>query len=103
MRAAKLDEALEILVGLWGGKPFCVPGETLHREAHAIPSPLKAETAHTHLGWGASGPANGIFHPASARWDGVIPLITPMRLPQPDDLRTILRLHPPTSNKQVAI
>jgi alkanesulfonate monooxygenase SsuD/methylene tetrahydromethanopterin reductase-like flavin-dependent oxidoreductase (luciferase family) len=88
VRAAKLDEALEILVGLWGGKPFAYQGKhfTVKRTQFL---PASKQKPRIPIWVGGSWPRKRPFIRA-AMWDGVIPLITPMRLPQPDDLRTIL-------------
>jgi len=88
VRAAKLDEALEILVGLWTGKPFAYRGThfTVKRTQFLPPSKQRPRIP---IWVGGFWPRKRPFIRA-AKWDGVIPLITPMRLPQPDDLRTIL-------------
>ena len=51
VKAAKLDEALEILVGLWTGKPFANRGTHFTVKRTQFLSAIKAETSHTHLGW----------------------------------------------------
>lgn len=88
VRAAKLDEALEILVGLWSGKPFTYRGTyfTVKRTQFLPPSKQKPRIP---IWVGGFWPHKRPFIRA-AKWDGVIPLIAPMRLPKPDDLRTIL-------------
>jgi alkanesulfonate monooxygenase SsuD/methylene tetrahydromethanopterin reductase-like flavin-dependent oxidoreductase (luciferase family) len=88
VRAAKLDEALEVMVGLWSGKPFAYRGArfTVKRTQFLPPSKQKPRIP---IWVGGFWPHKRPFIRA-AKWDGVIPLVTPMKLPQADDLRTIL-------------
>jgi alkanesulfonate monooxygenase SsuD/methylene tetrahydromethanopterin reductase-like flavin-dependent oxidoreductase (luciferase family) len=47
VRAARLDEALEILVGLWSGEPFSFEGEHFQvRDATFLPRPVRALASH---------------------------------------------------------
>jgi alkanesulfonate monooxygenase SsuD/methylene tetrahydromethanopterin reductase-like flavin-dependent oxidoreductase (luciferase family) len=89
VRAAKLDEALEILVGLWGGKPFAYRGThfTIKRTQFYPPSKQKPRIP---IWVGGFWPHKGPFKRA-AKWDGVIPLHTPNPIrPSPAELRSIL-------------
>jgi len=88
VRAAKLDEALEILVGLWSGKPFAFHGKsfTVRRTQFLPPSKQRPRIP---IWVGGFWPHKRPFIRA-AKWDGIIPLISPMKLPQPKDLHTIL-------------
>ncbi len=88
MLAEKLDEALEIITGFWSGKPFSYRGKHYQiRRTVFLPPPVQKPRIPIWVGgfW----PRKGPFRRA-ARWDGVIPLRLPMRLPQPHDLREIL-------------
>jgi alkanesulfonate monooxygenase SsuD/methylene tetrahydromethanopterin reductase-like flavin-dependent oxidoreductase (luciferase family) len=68
-RAARLDEALEVLAGLWTGKPFSYAGEHYRLEDVTIlPRPLQAPRVPI---WVAGGwPRQGPFRRAT-RWDGI--------------------------------
>ena len=66
-----------------------VPRDTLHGQAHTIPSATKAETR-IPIWVGGFWPHRGPFKRA-AKWDGVLPLHTPNPIrPSPADLRSIL-------------
>jgi alkanesulfonate monooxygenase SsuD/methylene tetrahydromethanopterin reductase-like flavin-dependent oxidoreductase (luciferase family) len=88
VRAAKLDEALDILVGLWSGKPFAYSGKhfTVKRTQFYPPSKQKPRIP---IWVGGFWPCRKPFRRA-AKWDGAIPLVVPAKLPQPKDLRQIL-------------
>jgi alkanesulfonate monooxygenase SsuD/methylene tetrahydromethanopterin reductase-like flavin-dependent oxidoreductase (luciferase family) len=71
VRAAKLDEGLEIVAGLWSGEPFSHQGEHYTvREASFLPVPLQQPRIPVWIAgrW----PARRPFRRAS-RWDGVFP------------------------------
>lgn len=71
-RGAMLDEALEVLRGLWSGEPFSFDGRFYHvRDAHFLPRPLQQPGIPVWVGgfW----PNKAPFRRA-ARWDGVFPL-----------------------------
>jgi len=86
--AEKLDESLDIITGLWAGKPFSYDGKHYQmRSSVFLPRPKQKPRIPI---WVAGfWPRKGPFKRAS-RWDGVIPLKLPERLPQPEDLRDIL-------------
>jgi len=90
VRAAKLDEALEILVGLWSGKSFEHRGRyfTIKRTRFVPPSLQKPRIP---IWVGGSWPNKAPFRRA-ARWDGVIPLkyAEGFGLLHPNDLQRIL-------------
>ena len=70
-RAARLDEALAILAGLWSGEPFAFAGEHYTvRETRFEPVPVQRPRVPIWIGgrW----PARRPFRRA-ARWDGVFP------------------------------
>jgi alkanesulfonate monooxygenase SsuD/methylene tetrahydromethanopterin reductase-like flavin-dependent oxidoreductase (luciferase family) len=66
--AGKLDEALEVLVGLWSGEPFSFSGEYYHVEdVTLLPKPLQKPRIPIWVGggWPLSGPTQ-----RAALWDG---------------------------------
>ena len=72
VRAEKLDEGLDILAGLWTGKPFGYHGKHYHIEKVTfLPAPLQEPRIPVWVGgfW----PNKAPFRRA-ARWDGVLPL-----------------------------
>jgi len=71
-RGAMLDEALEVLLGLWSGKPFSYDGDFYHiKQAQFLPMPV--QVPHIPIWVGGSWPSKRPFQRA-ARWDGVYPL-----------------------------
>jgi len=71
-RGAMLDEALDVLVGLWSGEPFSYAGQHYHiAKAHFLPKPLQQPRIPIWVGgfW----PNKAPFRRA-AKWDGVFPL-----------------------------
>jgi alkanesulfonate monooxygenase SsuD/methylene tetrahydromethanopterin reductase-like flavin-dependent oxidoreductase (luciferase family) len=67
-RAGMLDEALDILVGLWSGEPFSFDGEFYHvQEVRVLPRP--AQTPRIPIWIGGAYPLKGPVQRA-ARWDG---------------------------------
>jgi alkanesulfonate monooxygenase SsuD/methylene tetrahydromethanopterin reductase-like flavin-dependent oxidoreductase (luciferase family) len=67
-RAAQLDEALEVLVGLWTGEPFSFVGEHYNvRETTCLPRPVQRPRIPIWVGGGYPNP--GPLRRA-ARWDG---------------------------------
>ena len=71
IRAAMLDEALDVLAGLWSGRPFSYSGEHYHvREALFLPPPVQQPRIPIWVGgiW----PNRAPFRRA-ARWDGAFP------------------------------
>ena len=87
IRAEKLDESLEILDGLWSGKPFSFSGKHYHIETVTFkPRPVqKPRVPIWCAGWW---PKKAPFRRA-ARYDGVFPLGEKDRL-KPKDFRDIL-------------
>jgi len=87
--AEKLDESLDIITGLWGGRPFSYRGKhyTVGKTTF-IPTPIQKPRIPIWVG--GSWPRKGPFKRA-ARWDGVLPLKSGNSLqPKPNDLRNIL-------------
>jgi alkanesulfonate monooxygenase SsuD/methylene tetrahydromethanopterin reductase-like flavin-dependent oxidoreductase (luciferase family) len=71
VRAAKLDEGLAVLTGLWRGEPFSYRGEHFQlRDALFLPAPLQQPRIPIWVGgfW----PHRAPFRRA-ARWDGAFP------------------------------
>ncbi len=67
-RATMLDEALDVLVGLWSGEPFCYEGHHYRvREVTCLPRPL--QTPRIPIWVGGAYPNPGPVRRA-ARWDG---------------------------------
>lgn len=86
LRAAKLDEGLAILRGLWSGEPFSFQGEHYQiDEAHFLPRPLQQEIPIWVAGmWPNRGPMR-----RAARFQGAVPLDADARPLSPDALREI--------------
>ena len=89
IRAAKLDEGLEVLVGLWRGEPFSYPGKHYEmRNVQFLPRPVQSPRIPI---WVAGRwPRREPFLRA-ARWEGAFPLglARGSRL-NPDEIRTVL-------------
>jgi alkanesulfonate monooxygenase SsuD/methylene tetrahydromethanopterin reductase-like flavin-dependent oxidoreductase (luciferase family) len=88
VRAEKVDEELEVITGLWKGKPFSYRGKHYRlEETSFLPTPIQKPRIPIWVGgfW----PRKAPFRRA-AKWDGVIPLKLPVRLLNPDDLREVL-------------
>ena len=87
--AEKLDESLDIITGLWKGRPFSYRGKhyTVGKSTF-IPAPIQKPRIPIWVGgfWPNKGPFK-----RAARWDGVLPLKLghPIR-PKPADLGDIL-------------
>lgn len=86
--AEKLDEELDIITGLWTGRPFSYRGRH-YRIKKTVFLPPPKQRPRIPIWAGGFWPRRRPFRRA-AKWDGVIPLKLPVRLPQPDDLRNIL-------------
>lgn len=88
--AGKLDESLEIIVGLWRGKPFSYEGKHYHITKKTAFLPPPKQKPRIPIWVGGWWPRKGPFRRA-AKWDGVLPLHLghPMR-PTPKHLHDIL-------------
>jgi alkanesulfonate monooxygenase SsuD/methylene tetrahydromethanopterin reductase-like flavin-dependent oxidoreductase (luciferase family) len=67
-RAQKLDEALDVIVGLWTGEPFQYDGKYFQvKEVQFVPRPLQTPRIPIWVGggWPLQGPSQ-----RAARWDG---------------------------------
>jgi alkanesulfonate monooxygenase SsuD/methylene tetrahydromethanopterin reductase-like flavin-dependent oxidoreductase (luciferase family) len=86
-RAKRLDEALEIVTGLWSGKPFGYQGEHFHLDTVTfLPTPLQQPRIPIWVGggWPRMGPAL-----RAARYDGS--LLFPVKHPSwtPEEARAL--------------
>jgi len=73
VRAAKLDEGLAVLTGLWGGEPFSFDGEHFHlAEMSFLPRPVQSPRIPI---WVAGMWPNHAPFRRAARWDGVAPIL----------------------------
>jgi alkanesulfonate monooxygenase SsuD/methylene tetrahydromethanopterin reductase-like flavin-dependent oxidoreductase (luciferase family) len=72
LRAAKLDEGLKILTGLWSGSPFEHHGQAYQIESVTF-TPSSLQQPRIPIWVGGWWPNRAPFRRA-ARWDGVIPL-----------------------------
>ena len=74
-RAEMLDEGLDILVGLWSGKPFAYTGRHYQiKDTEFIPTPIQSPRIPI---WVAGNwPHKAPFRRA-ARWDGMVPQVDP--------------------------
>jgi alkanesulfonate monooxygenase SsuD/methylene tetrahydromethanopterin reductase-like flavin-dependent oxidoreductase (luciferase family) len=91
VRAAMLDEALEVLTGLWRGKPFTDAGKHYKIEEQTSFQPPALQQPRIPIWVGGFWPRKGPFRRA-ARWDGTIPLSldSGSMLLKPKDVRAIL-------------
>jgi hypothetical protein len=79
-----LDEALEIITGLWSGKPYSFEGEHYHiRNARYLPPPVQRPCIPIWIAavWPHKKPLR-----RAARWDGLCPLVDNQQM-SPGDLR----------------
>ncbi len=88
--AEKLDEALDVITGLWSGKPFSYSGKHYKITKKTVFLPPPKQKLRIPIWVGGFWPNKGPFRRA-AKWDGVLPLKRghPIR-PEPKDLRDIL-------------
>ena len=88
--AKRADEMLEIITGLWSGKPFSYRGEYYQILRKTTFLPVPKQKPRVPIWVGGFWPKKGPFRRA-AKWDGVLPLKLghPIR-PDPRDLHDIL-------------
>jgi alkanesulfonate monooxygenase SsuD/methylene tetrahydromethanopterin reductase-like flavin-dependent oxidoreductase (luciferase family) len=88
MHATMLDEGLDVLTGLWSGKPFSYTGQHYTvRDALFLPTPIQSPRIPI---WVAGiWPNKAPLHRA-ARWDGVCPVVSDLRTMQPEEIRDLL-------------
>jgi alkanesulfonate monooxygenase SsuD/methylene tetrahydromethanopterin reductase-like flavin-dependent oxidoreductase (luciferase family) len=86
-RARMLDEALDILAGLWSGEPFSFHGEHYHiDEVTLLPRPV--QTPRIPIWIGGAYPLKGPVRRA-ARWDGACLYKKDIHYMMPDDVRAL--------------
>lgn len=73
VRAAKLDEGLDILTGLWSGEPFRYQGQHYHIQEETVFLPRPVQSPRIPIWVAGFWPKKAPFRRA-ARWDGVFPL-----------------------------
>jgi alkanesulfonate monooxygenase SsuD/methylene tetrahydromethanopterin reductase-like flavin-dependent oxidoreductase (luciferase family) len=86
--AEKLDESLDIITGLWKGKPFSYTGKH-YRLGKSVFLPSTKQKPRIPIWVAASWPREAPFRRA-AKWDGVIPLRFQGELLDPRGLREAL-------------
>jgi alkanesulfonate monooxygenase SsuD/methylene tetrahydromethanopterin reductase-like flavin-dependent oxidoreductase (luciferase family) len=74
-RAEMLDEGLEILKGLWSGKPFGHAGKH-YQVQDAVFTPMPVQTPRIPIWVAGNWPNKAPFRRA-ARWDGMVPQVDP--------------------------
>jgi luciferase-like monooxygenase len=83
-----LDEALDILTGLWTGEPFSYDGAHYHiHDARYLPTPIQRPRIPI---WVAAVWPNKKPFRRAARWDGVCPLVDDRFMTAPGELRDAL-------------
>ncbi len=90
-RGAMLDEALEVVTGLWRGEPFSFQGEHYTvKDAHFLPTPIQQPRIPI---WVAGLWPGGAPFRRAARWDGVMPMrgdLDPGKTLSLDDVKAII-------------
>jgi alkanesulfonate monooxygenase SsuD/methylene tetrahydromethanopterin reductase-like flavin-dependent oxidoreductase (luciferase family) len=80
VRGAMLDEALQVLEGLWSGRPFSFEGRYYRvEEAAFLPTPLQSPRIPI---WVAANWPHRAPLRRAARWDGCFPLFLPEGAPE---------------------
>jgi alkanesulfonate monooxygenase SsuD/methylene tetrahydromethanopterin reductase-like flavin-dependent oxidoreductase (luciferase family) len=86
-RAAMLDEALEIIAGLWSGEPYSFQGEHFTvDEVSFVPPPVQRPRIPIWIGGGYPKPGPTV---RAARWDGSMLYRVPGHDLTPDDVRAL--------------
>lgn len=95
VRANKLDEGLDILVGLWRGKSFSYEGKYYHL-GKSVFLPAVQQSPRIPIWVGGVWPSKAPFRRA-ARWDGVFPLKAggPMRKRDLEEIRDYIHAYRP--------
>jgi alkanesulfonate monooxygenase SsuD/methylene tetrahydromethanopterin reductase-like flavin-dependent oxidoreductase (luciferase family) len=89
-RSHMLDEALEVLAGLWSGEPFHYEGQYYQvKEVTFLPRPVQVPRIPIWIGGGF--PLKGPTQRA-ARWDGACLYKSQGHFMMPDDIRTLRAL-----------
>ncbi|MGD0478223.1 MAG: LLM class flavin-dependent oxidoreductase [Nitrososphaerales archaeon] len=87
--ARELDESLQVITGLWSGRRFSFHG-THYKIDETVFMPTPVQKPRIPIWVAGFWPRRGPYERA-AKWDGVVPLVLPERLPKPDDIRDILK------------
>lgn len=88
-RAEMLDEGLEILKGLWSGKPFHYEGKHYQvRDAEFTPVPVQSPRIPI---WVAGNWPNQAPFRRAARWDGMVPQVDPRQGDELDQLKSAIQ------------
>lgn len=86
-RSHMLDEALDVIAGLWSGEPFRYEGQYYQvKEVTFLPRPIQSPRIPIWIGGGL--PLKGPMQRA-ARWDGMCPYKHKSHYLMPDDIRTL--------------
>lgn len=93
VRAGKLDEGLDILVGLWRGKPFSYEGKH-YRVGKSVFLPPVLQSPRVPIWVGGFWPNRAPFRRA-ARWDGAFPIRKggPMRKRDLEEIGAYIQQH----------
>ncbi len=86
-RAQMLDEALDVIVGLWSGEPFSYEGQHYRvKEVTLLPRPVQTPRIPIWVGggWPLKGPTR-----RAARWDGSCLYKHQVHYMTPDDVRAL--------------
>lgn len=84
-RSRMLDEALEVLTGLWSGEPFSYEGNFYQvKEVKFLPTPIQSPRIPIWIGGGL--PLKGPMQRA-IRWDGMCPYKHKSHFLTPEDIR----------------
>ena len=88
-RGAMLDEAIEVIAGLWTGEPFTFHGDHYQVDSvQFLPTPLQRPRIPV---WVAGVWPNKAPFRRAARWDGVFPIVERESFASdPDEVREIL-------------
>jgi len=86
-RSHQLDEALDVLAGLWSGEPFSYAGQHYKvQEVTFLPRPIQSPRIPIWIGGGY--PLKGPMQRA-ARWDGMCPYKHKSHFLTPEDIRAL--------------
>jgi alkanesulfonate monooxygenase SsuD/methylene tetrahydromethanopterin reductase-like flavin-dependent oxidoreductase (luciferase family) len=87
-RAQRLDEALEVLTGLWGGEPFTFEGAHYDvTNVQFLPTPLQRPRIPI---WVAQTYPHRRPLVRAARWDGLVPMHPTDMFPTPEQVREMV-------------
>ena len=88
VRAAKLDEGLDVIAGMWSGQPYGYRGQHNRIESFSfLPRPLQQPRIPV---WIAGKWPNRPPFRRAARWDGAFPMMVGDEQMTPDDVREVV-------------